>query len=133
MSNCEEGGGDSFVTDVVSCQCLMGCNFEFSLLFLCLGALEFLLLNNCGEIFFPEFLLLNNASEIFLCRITMLDETQLVSIFLFIFLSFFLSLPFCCGDVWHLAMHKHFPFQLQAVVQLLHQGDEVLCIIVVTV
>ena len=28
-SNYEEGGGESSVTDVVSCQCLMDCYFEF--------------------------------------------------------------------------------------------------------
>ena len=28
-SNYEEGGGKSSVTDVVSCQCVMDCNFEF--------------------------------------------------------------------------------------------------------
>ena len=29
MSNYGEGSGDSFVIDVISCQCLMCCNFGF--------------------------------------------------------------------------------------------------------
>ena len=29
VSNYEEGGSKSSVTDVVSCPCQMGCNFDF--------------------------------------------------------------------------------------------------------
>ena len=29
MSNYEEGGSEPSVIDVVSCQCLIGCNFDF--------------------------------------------------------------------------------------------------------
>ena len=83
MSKYEEWGSNSFVTDIVSCQCLMGCNFEFYyyfsvwVLWIC-----FLFMNNGSEIFFPEFS-------------KMLDETQLVRVFLFIFLS---PSPLSCVD-----------------------------------
>ena len=33
MSNYEEGGSESSGTDVVSCQCPVGCNFAFFLFF----------------------------------------------------------------------------------------------------